>query len=78
MSETSSDATDRNRDPHTPPRERPARKPARRVGSLVMVNTGHGKGKSTAAFGVVLRSVARGWQVSVLQFVKSGKWRVGE
>ncbi|MGH3449115.1 MAG: cob(I)yrinic acid a,c-diamide adenosyltransferase, partial [Nocardioidaceae bacterium] len=42
------------------------------------VNTGHGKGKSTAAFGVVLRSVARGWQVSVLQFVKSGKWRVGE
>jgi cob(I)alamin adenosyltransferase len=44
----------------------------------VLVNTGHGKGKSTAAFGVVLRGVARGWRVSVIQFVKSGRWKVGE
>jgi cob(I)alamin adenosyltransferase len=43
-----------------------------------MVNTGHGKGKSTAAFGTMLRAVARGWNVSVIQFIKSGKWRVGE
>lgn len=43
-----------------------------------MLNTGDGKGKSTAAFGVVLRGVARGWKVAVVQFLKSGKWQVGE
>jgi cob(I)alamin adenosyltransferase len=45
---------------------------------LLIVNTGHGKGKSTASFGIVLRSWARGYRVGVYQFVKSGKWRVGE
>jgi cob(I)alamin adenosyltransferase len=49
-----------------------------RASSLVMVNTGHGKGKTTAAMGVVLRSLARGWKVSVMQFMKSGKWHSGE
>ena len=46
--------------------------------SLLIVNTGDGKGKSTAAFGTMLRAVARGWKVCVVQFIKSGKWRVGE
>ena len=46
--------------------------------SLVMVNTGHGKGKSTAAFGTVLRAVARGWPTAVVQFLKSGNWNTGE
>ena len=46
--------------------------------SLVLVNTGHGKGKSSAAFGVMLRALARGWRVAVIQFIKSGKWKVGE
>ncbi|MGH2688260.1 MAG: cob(I)yrinic acid a,c-diamide adenosyltransferase [Actinomycetota bacterium] len=45
---------------------------------LLIVNTGHGKGKSTAAFGIVLRAWARGYRVGVYQFVKSGKWKVGE
>ena len=52
--------------------------PRRRVKSVVVVNTGDGKGKSTSAFGVVLRGVARDWQVAVVQFLKSGKWNVGE
>jgi cob(I)alamin adenosyltransferase len=46
--------------------------------SLVVVNTGDGKGKSTAAFGVMLRSLARGWRVAVVQFIKSDRWKVGE
>jgi cob(I)alamin adenosyltransferase len=46
--------------------------------SLILVNTGHGKGKSSAAFGVMGRGWARGWTVGVVQFVKSGKWKTGE
>jgi len=46
--------------------------------SVVVLNTGDGKGKSTAAFGVMLRGVAMGWNVAVVQFIKSGDWSVGE
>jgi cob(I)alamin adenosyltransferase len=55
--------------------QNPAR---RRVTSVVVLNTGDGKGKSTAAFGVVVRGVARDWSVGVVQFLKSGTWQVGE
>ena len=44
---------------------------------LLLVHTGDGKGKSTAAFGTVIRSLGWGHSVAVVQFVK-GKWRVGE
>lgn len=45
---------------------------------LIMVHTGSGKGKSTAAFGMMLRAWNQGWPIAVFQFVKSGKWKVGE
>lgn len=43
---------------------------------LVLVNTGNGKGKSTAAFGVVLRAWGRNMRICVIQFIKAetGKW----
>jgi cob(I)alamin adenosyltransferase len=44
----------------------------------VLVHTGDGKGKSSSAFGVMLRAVARGWKVAVVQSIKSGRWNVGE
>lgn len=60
------------------PTEDPVPDGLRRAPSVVVVNTGNGKGKSSAAFGVMVRGVARGWRVAVVQFVKSGKWQVGE
>ncbi|HEY0838236.1 MAG TPA: cob(I)yrinic acid a,c-diamide adenosyltransferase [Azospirillum sp.] len=44
---------------------------------LLIVHTGKGKGKSTSAFGMVMRAVGHGMPVGVVQFVK-GKWATGE
>jgi cob(I)alamin adenosyltransferase len=44
---------------------------------LLIVHTGKGKGKSTAAFGMVCRAIGHGFKVGVVQFVK-GKWQTGE
>lgn len=60
------------------PTEKPDRSELKRAPSLVVVNTGHGKGKSTAAFGTMLRAVALEWDVAVVQFLKSGDWNTGE
>ena len=50
----------------------------RRNRPLVIVHTGPGKGKSTAAFGLALRAWNQGWPIVVYQFVKSAKWKTGE
>jgi cob(I)alamin adenosyltransferase len=67
------------------PQGRPANVPddglttrQRRNRPLVIVHTGVGKGKSTAAFGLALRGWNQGWPIGVFQFVKSAKWRIGE
>ena len=44
---------------------------------LLMVHTGKGKGKSTAAWGLVLRALGNGMKIGVVQFTK-GKWQTGE
>jgi cob(I)alamin adenosyltransferase len=50
----------------------------RRTQPLLVVHTGDGKGKSTAAFGLALRAWAAGWPIGVFQFTKSPKWKSGE
>jgi len=70
-------------DQHDLPQTLPLEEDPRPLGmrsadSLVIVNTGNGKGKSSSAFGVMVRGVARGWRVAVVQFIKSSDWRVGE
>ncbi len=44
---------------------------------LVIVHTGTGKGKSTAAFGMVMRCIGHGMRVGIVQFIK-GVWDTGE
>lgn len=44
---------------------------------IIIVNTGDGKGKSTAAFGTAFRALGQGFSVAIIQFIK-GKWKTGE
>lgn len=44
---------------------------------LIIVNTGNGKGKTTAALGMVLRSLGHGYKVAIVQFIK-GAWEPAE
>jgi cob(I)alamin adenosyltransferase len=66
------------REPDDIPTDDPRPDGLRRASSLVLVNTGPGKGKTSAAMGVVMRAVARDWPVAVVQFLKSGTWHTGE
>lgn len=54
--------------------------PGERAGrkGLVIVNTGNGKGKTTAALGALMRAWGRGWKVVMLQFIKSETGNFGE
>lgn len=62
----------------TPPEDNPIPAGGTTTSSLVVLNTGDGKGKSSSAFGVMIRALAVDWKVAVVQFVKSGDWNVGE
>ncbi|QTA78374.1 Corrinoid adenosyltransferase [Desulfonema limicola] len=45
--------------------------------SLLMINTGNGKGKTTAALGLAFRALGHGQRVCIIQFIK-GSWKYGE
>ena len=62
----------------TPPTEKPYEKPEGERRGLIIVNTGNGKGKSTAAFGLAFRATGRGKAVKVYQFMKVPTARFGE
>ncbi|GAB1386597.1 cob(I)yrinic acid a,c-diamide adenosyltransferase [Melaminivora sp.] len=62
----------------TPPSSKPYEKPEGERKGLVIVNTGDGKGKSTAAFGLAFRALGRGKAVKVFQFMKVPSARFGE
>jgi cob(I)alamin adenosyltransferase len=62
----------------TPPVEKPYEKPEGERRGIVIVNTGDGKGKSPAAFGLALRAHGRGKAVKIFQFMKVPSARFGE
>lgn len=61
-----------------PPKEAPQQRERAERRGLLIVNTGDGKGKSTAAFGLALRAHGRGKPVKVFQFMKVPSARFGE
>jgi cob(I)alamin adenosyltransferase len=60
------------------PTEKPYEQPTGQRRGLILVNTGDGKGKSTAAFGLALRAHGRGKAVKIFQFMKVPSARFGE
>jgi cob(I)alamin adenosyltransferase len=62
----------------TPPTEKPYEKSTGERRGLLIINTGDGKGKSTAAFGLAMRAHGRGKAVKIFQFMKVPSARFGE
>lgn len=62
----------------TPPRKKRYSKPTGARRGLLIVNTGDGKGKTTAAIGLAVRAIGRGKSVRFFQFMKVGVARFGE
>jgi cob(I)alamin adenosyltransferase len=54
-----------------------ARENKQKEKGLLIVYTGHGKGKTTAALGMTIRALGYDWQVCIIQFIK-GSWKYGE
>lgn len=65
-------------EPESPPVERRSRKPQGERRGLLIVNTGHGKGKTTAALGLMMRAHGRGLRPKLYQFIKHTGARFGE
>lgn len=63
--------------PKTIRSSRPNPQPAKKKG-LVILNTGNGKGKTTAALGIIMRAWGRNMRVGVIQFIKNENARFGE
>lgn len=55
----------------------PKKKPSPKNPGLLIVYTGDGKGKTTAALGMALRAVGYNWRICIVQFIK-GSWKYGE
>ncbi len=51
---------------------------SKRNSTRLIVHTGDGKGKTTAAMGIGLRGWAQGWNIGIFQFIKAGRWPTGE
>jgi cob(I)alamin adenosyltransferase len=62
----------------SPPTEKPYTRPTGERRGLLLVNTGDGKGKTTAAIGLAVRAIGRGQSVRFFQFMKVGVARYGE
>ena len=58
--------------PQQPPKSRKKSK-----SGLIMIHTGNGKGKTTAALGLAFRALGYGWKILMVQFIK-GNWKYGE
>ena len=61
-----------------PPTKRTKQKPQGERRGLVMINTGHGKGKTTAALGLMMRAHGRGFNTRLFQFIKHSGAKFGE